>query len=736
AKLVVGNGFNMPGAGGPTVGQTQDKVPGAAGTTFAIPRLGIPSIVVADGPAGVRISPIRNNDSSKTYYATAFPIGTLLASSWDTALVRKVGAAMGNEVREYGIDILLGPALNIHRNPLGGRNFEYYSEDPLIAGLMTASMVNGIESNGVGTSIKHFVANNQETNRNTINTIVSQRALREIYLKGFKIAVKNSQPWTVMSSYNLVNGTYTSQEYQLLTTILREEWGFKGFVMSDWFGGNDPVAQMKAGNDLLMPGTPEQTRRIISAVEHDSLDIKYLNQNVEHILNIIVQTPAFKHYKYSDKPDLRAHANVSRMAAAEGMVLLKNEGKTLPFTGPKPVALFGNASYDIVAGGTGSGDVNKAYVISLDKGLANAGFGLNLSLNDSYSNYIKKSKAARPKPRNFFETPPAIPEMDITDEVILQNVGNRDAAIITIGRNAGEFNDRKLENDFYLSSAEKQLIEKVSKAFHHAGKKVIVVLNIGGVIEMASWRDEVDAILLAWQPGLEGGNAIADVLTGKINPSGKLPTSFPMDYKDVPSANNFPGREFSEKATTGNFGMKMVPAEVTYEEGIYIGYRYYNTFKVPTAYEFGYGLSYTNFSYSNFKLSSTSMKGKIIATVTITNTGSVAGKEVVQVYRTAPAKYVDKPSIELIAFAKTGLLQPGKSQNLSFTITERDLASFDPQASGFITEAGQYKLSIGSSSNNIKQTATFNVPKLIIVEKDYDVLKPFEEIKELKSKQF
>ncbi|MEP7141400.1 MAG: glycoside hydrolase family 3 C-terminal domain-containing protein [Ferruginibacter sp.] len=734
AKFVVGNGFRMPGAApqGPVIGQTQNKVPGAAGTTFGIPRLGIPSIVVADGPAGLRIQPFRNGDSSKSFYATAFPVATLLASTWDTGLVKNVGRAFGSEVHQYGVDILLAPALNIHRNPLGGRNFEYYSEDPLVSGQMTAAIVNGIESNGVGTSIKHFAANNQETNRNTVNTIVSERALREIYLKGFEIAVKQSQPWTVMSSYNKLNGTYTSQEYDLLTTILRKEWGFKGLVMTDWFGGNDPIEQMKAGNDLLMPGTPQQSERIISAVNHDSLDVKVLDENVERLLKIVLLSPSFKGYKYSDKPDLKKDAEVSRMAAEEGMILLKNEGNTLPLKTTRKIAVFGNTSYDIIAGGTGSGDVNKPYTISLVQGLANAGYSPDNNLKTDYTGYIAAVKAKRPKPRGFFDSPKPIAEM-LTDANTLEQYANgSDAALITIGRNAGEGADRKIENDFNLSDTERILIKNVADAFHAKNKKVIVVLNIGGVIEMVSWQNNVDAILLAWQPGLEAGNAIAHILSGKVNPSGKLATTFPVKYEDVPSAKNFPGKEFPEQAVAGNFGRKIMPAEVTYEEGIYVGYRYYNTFNVKPAYEFGYGLSYTNFKYSGLKLSSSTFNGKIIASLTVTNSGDVAGKEVVQLYINAPEEKMDKPALELRAFAKTALLLPGKSQSITFTLTPSDLASFDSQTSSWVAEAGKYTVNVGASSTNIKSTAFFNLSKDMIIEKDHQVLQPQVQISELK----
>jgi beta-glucosidase len=742
SKLVVGMGFKMPGIPPPEKGKKPEpidiggfilppsdpdaynipeKVPGAAGRTHGIARLGIPSMTVSDGPAGLRIEPTRDGDKSKTYYATAFPVATLLASSWDTELVNKVGVAFGNEVREYGVDILLAPGLNIHRNPLGGRNFEYYSEDPLVAGSMTAAIVNGVQSNGVGTSIKHYAANNQETNRNSINTIVSERAMRELYLRGFEIAVKKSQPWTVMSSYNKINGTYTSQRHDLLSTILKKEWGLRGFVMTDWFGGNDPVAQMQAGNDLIMPGSPSQSEAIVAAVKAGKLNIYQLNANVERILNIIVKSPSFTKYKYSDKPDLVAHAKVSREAAAQGMVLLKNEDHALPFKAAKRIAVFGNTSYDIIAGGTGSGDVNKAYTISLMQGLNNAGYKLQETLSKNYAVYLADMKLKQPKPKNFFDHPAPIPEMDVTG-IVAEEANGADEALITIGRNAGEGADRKLEDDYYLSSAEKGLIKTIANAFHAKGKKVVVVLNVGGVVDVASWRDEVDGILLAWQPGLEAGNAIADVLSGKVDPSGKLATTFPMDYKDVPSANNFPGTP-AEK-----------PVQVIYEEGIYVGYRYYDAAKIKPAYEFGYGLSYTNFKFSNLKLSSPNFVGSITTAVTVKNTGDVAGKEVVQLYLSAPKKDLDKPESELKAFGKTRLLAPGESQTLSFVIKAADLASFYTNRQAWVADEGKYEVKIGSSSRAIEEHASFKLAKDITVEKVNKALEPQQAINELKLK--
>lgn len=727
AKLVVGTGLNV------------SQVPGAAGATYAIPRLGIPSIVLANGPAGVRINPTRLGDPN-TYYATAFPIETLIASTWDTNTSNTVGIAMGNEAKEYGIDILLSPALNVHRNPLGGRNFEYYSEDPLITGEMAAAMVKGVQSNGVGTSVKHFASNNQETNRMSIDTILSQKALREIYLKDFEIAVKKAQPWTLMSAYNKINGTYSSENKDLLTDILRGDWGFKGFVMSDWFAGQDPIAQMKAGNDLIMPGgsfkdfmdgksldPSEQSDRIIAAVKNGTLDEKILDRNIKNILGIIIKTPTFKGYKYSNKPNLKRNAQISREVATEGMVVLKNDNVTLPLSKGASIGLFGNNQIDTVKGGTGSGDVNVQHVVSIVEGLQAAGFKLDEELIKSYMNYIselrekEQYKPYKPFPGINLSVSPPLPEKPIEQTEIDKAVKNTDIGMIVIGRTSGETDDRKnKKGDFLLTDLEQQMISDISRAYHEAGKKVAIILNIGGPIEIASWRDKVDGILLAWQPGQEAGHAIADILLGKVTPSGKLATTFPMNYSDVSSSANFPGTPTDD------------PTKVVYEEDIYVGYRYNTTFNIKPAYEFGYGLSYTTFDYSNVKLKGDDkFKDKITMFVTIKNTGKVPGREVVQIYIAPPKGKLQKPALELKDFGKTRELKPGEKETLKFELTAEDLASFDESLSALVLEKGPYEIKVGASSENIKVTAPFIINEDIIVKKVSNSLVPQEQISKL-----
>jgi beta-glucosidase len=730
AGLVVGAGMNWnPGGGNaPAVGITEEKVPGAAGTSNAVDRLGIPKVVFADGPAGVRINPERKSQPDHKFYATAFPVGTLMASTFDPSMVEQVGAAFGNETREYGVDILLAPALNIHRNPLGGRNFEYYSEDPVVSGYTAAAFTRGVQSQGVGVSLKHFAANNQETNRQSVNTIVSERALREIYLKGFEIAVKQSDPWTIMSSYNKINEVYTSESHDLLTTILRDEWGFRGFVMTDWFGGKDPVAQMKAGNDLLMPGGKKQITAIIKAVQDGALTIEELDRNVARILEVYNRTPAFKGYVASGKPELEFHKQVARQAAGEGMVLLKNEKNVLPLDMKKgSIALFGNGSYQTIAGGTGSGDVNKAYMVSIAEGLRAGGFILDEKISGTITDSLAAFKS-RQKPQKMFMLQEVAEEIAWSENTLQAIAENNFAAVVTLTRTSGEFLDRKEENDFNLKESERSFLNLLTRIFHQKGKPVILVLNIGGVIETASWKNLPDAILLAWQPGQEGGHAVADILSGKVNPSGKLPMTFPLKYSDVASSHNFPGRVLDTTQRGNSF--QGVPSEVIYEEDIFVGYRYFDTWAVPTSYPFGFGLSYTSFNFSGLKIEQ--KNGKVNIECTITNTGKTAGREVVQLYVSAPGGKLKKPAKELKAFAKSKLLAPGEKQILGFTLTPYEYASFDAGNSAWIVESGDYTISLGSSSADLPLIGKFRQKTAETVLKTHTALAPTVEINILK----
>lgn len=739
AQLLVGGGNDGFVGSGAMLGHQKKFVPGAAGTTVAIPRLGIPATVQCDGPAGVHIDAHREGDS-RNYYATGFPVGTCLASTWNTDLVRKVGEAIGNETLEYGCDVVLGPGMNLHRNPLCGRNFEYYSEDPVVTGLMGTAFVLGVQSQGVGVSAKHFAVNSQESDRTRVDERLSQRALRELYLKGFEMMVRKSNPWTIMSAYNKVNGVYAQGNKDLLTNILRNDWGYKGIVETDWIGKREdlPVEQeVAAGNDLMMPGYPAQVKDIVNAVKSGKLDVNDVDRNVRRMLEYIVKTPRFKGYKYSGEPDLKAHAAITRQSSTEGMVLLKNNA-ALPIRGLKTVALFGVNSYDFMSGGLGSGAVNVGYSVDMVTGLKNIGVATTPQLTEIYQNYVKYAKAklkADKNPMMWFlnQGQPKLDEIDITERCVANEEPKADAAIITIGRQAGEGMDRQINGEFNLSKTEQDMIFRVSDAFHAKGKKVIVIINSGSVMETASWRDRVDAILVAWQPGIEGGNSVADILTGKVNPSGKLTMTWPIAATDHPSTANF-AKEYdmyTYKNMEG-WGKGNIPGVdfSNHEEDIYVGYRYFDTFKKDVAYPFGFGLSYTTFEMGK---PSVKANGKNIeVSVTIKNTGKVAGKQVAQVYVTAPKGAYEKPAKELKAFGKTRELKPGESQTLKMTLEKRDLASFDEANSQWKVDAGNYLFQVGTDVESIKGTATLKVAEY--TEKTSSACAPNVQLNYLKQK--
>lgn len=740
AQLLVGGGNDGFVGSGAMLGHQKKFVPGAAGTTVAIPRLGIPATVQCDGPAGVHIDAHREGDS-RNYYATGFPVGTCLASTWNTDLVRKVGEAIGNETLEYGCDVVLGPGMNLHRNPLCGRNFEYYSEDPVVTGLMGTAFVLGVQSQGVGVSAKHFAVNSQESDRTRVDERLSQRALRELYLKGFEMMVRKSNPWTIMSAYNKVNGVYAQGNKDLLTNILRNDWGYKGIVETDWIGKREdlPVEQeVAAGNDLMMPGYPAQVKDIVNAVKSGKLDVNDIDRNVRRMLEYIVKTPRFKGYKYSGKPDLKAHAAITRQSSTEGMVLLKNNA-ALPIRGLKTVALFGVNSYDFMSGGLGSGAVNVGYSVDMVTGLKNIGVATTPQLTEIYQNYVKYAKAklkADKNPMMWFlnQGQPKLDEIDITERCVANEEPKADAAIITIGRQAGEGMDRQINGEFNLSKTEQDMIFRVSDAFHAKGKKVIVIINSGSVMETASWRDRVDAILVAWQPGIEGGNSVADILTGKVNPSGKLTMTWPIAATDHPSTANF-AKEYdmyTYKNMEG-WGKGNIPGVdfSNHEEDIYVGYRYFDTFKKDVAYPFGFGLSYTTFEMGK---PSVKANGKNIeVSVTVKNTGKVAGKQVAQVYVTAPKGAYEKPAKELKAFGKTRELKPGESQTLKMTLEKRDLASFDEANSQWKVDAGNYLFQVGTDVESIKGTATLKVAEY--TEKTSSACAPNVQLNYLKQKK-
>ena len=696
------------------------KFPGTAGSTFSVGRLGIPETYCADSQQGLRMNATRVWDHND-YYPTDFVASMTLASTWDREAAFKVGQGIGNEVREFGLDWILSPAMNLIRNPLCGRNHEYYSEDPYLSGTIAAGYVKGVQSEGTAACPKHFVANNQETNRNNNISQVSQRALREIYLKAFEIMVKESNPWTIMTSYNKLNGPYALQNRELLTTIVRDEWGWKGMFVSDWNAGDDAVAAMLAGNDMLQPGQDKQYKAILEAAKSGKLPMEVLDANVKRIIEYVVKTHNFKGYKYNNEPNLKAHAQVVRQVGADGIVLLKNSG-ILPLTG-KRVALFGCTSYDWISGGSGFGGTSVGhYTVSLIEGLRSAGYEVYKPLIGTYTQHIAaEEKRLFPNGRPPFSlTPPArAEEKQFTADELRTAINGSDVAIISLGRKSGEAADRS-EADFYLKEGEAKLIKTVSEAYHAKGKQVVVLLDICSPIDVASWQEQIDALVCTWQGGQESGFSVADVLSGIVNPSGKLPMTFQVKYGDAYADKNFPSNV--DDKTLGamfmwGYNKDQAPKErkpqanidyTNYEEDIYVGYRYFDSFGKAVAYPFGFGLSYTTFSYTNMSVSEAN--GVYTVKVDVKNTGKKAGRNVVELFVAAPnSKKLNKPEKELRNYAKTRLLQPGQTETVTMIVKAEDLASFNEKASAWKTDAGRYDFLICSSASDVEAKASANV---------------------------
>lgn len=636
----------------------------SAWTTTPIEHLGVPEIIVSDGPHGVRRVPDAKSLVMSSLPATCFPTASCLASTWDVDLLQKMGEALAEEGIALNVDVILGPGVNMKRSPLGGRNFEYYSEDPYLAGEMAASLINGIQSRGVGTSIKHFVANNQEFQRFCINAEVDERTLREIYLPAFETAVKRTQPWTVMCAYNKLNGTYCSENHALLVDILKDEWGFEGLVVSDWGAVHDRVASLKGGLDLEMPG-PQDSRvqAVVETVRSGALDEQILNESVRRILNIVFKA---QETSKGGEFDVEAHHTLARKIAAEGMVLLKNNG-ILPLEGHQHIAVIGRAAKEAHFQGGGSSHINPTKVAIPFKELQNLAGEAELSYAEGY-----------PTDATFHQ------------ELIDQAVGiaqTADVALLYLALPSFKESEGYDRPDLDLTEQQIALIKAVAKV----QANTVVILNNGAPVAMSAWIDDVSAVLEAWMMGQAGGGAIADILFGKVNPCGKLAETFPLKIFDTPAHINWPGGA----------------GEVRYGEGIFIGYRYYDAKGVPVLFPFGYGLSYTTFAYGNPEVSATTFNDVdgLEVTVDVTNTGKVAGKEIVQVYVHDQKSELVRPHKELKGFVKVEL-QPGETKTVSVELDFRAFAYYHPRYQQWITEDGDYDILIGASAADIRHSVT------------------------------
>jgi beta-glucosidase len=636
----------------------------SAWTTTPIERLGVPEMTVSDGPHGVRRVPDIDSMALGSLPATCFPTASCLASTWDVDLLRKMGEALAEECIALNVDVLLGPGANMKRSPLGGRNFEYYSEDPYLAGEMAASLINGVQSRGVGTSLKHYAANNQEFQRFSINVEVDERTLREIYLPAFEKAVKQAKPWTVMCAYNKLNGKYCSEHHYLLTDVLKNEWGFEGLIVSDWGAVRDRVASLKGGVDLEMPGPQERrVKVVVEAVRSGELDEAVLDESVRRILSIVFKA---KETPKNGTFDVDAHHELAHKIATEGMVLLKNNG-LLPLRDQQHIAVIGRSAETPHFQGGGSSHINPTKVAVPFKELQAQAGDAELTYAEGY-----------PTDDSF--------RQDMIDQAVT-HARSADVAVLYIALPTFKESEGYDRPDLDLTEQQVALIKAVAKV----QPKTVVVLNNGAPVAMSDWIDGVAAVLEGWMMGQAGGVAIADVLFGEVNPCGKLAETFPVKLSDTPAHLNWPGGA----------------GEVRYGEGLFIGYRYYDAKQMPVLFPFGYGLSYTTFAYSNAKVSSRTIKDAdgVTVTVDVTNTGEFAGKEIVQVYVHDRKSGLLRPDKELKGFAKLEL-QPGETKSVSIQLDFRAFAYYHPEYKQWITEDGDFDILIAASAADVRQTLT------------------------------
>ena len=636
----------------------------SAWTTTPIKHLGVPELLVSDGPHGLRRVADVHSMTNKSLPATCFPTASSLAASWDTDLLHEMGQALAEEAIALGVDVILGPGVNMKRSPLCGRNFEYFSEDPYLAGALAGALVEGIQSLGVGTSLKHFAANNQEHERFSVNAVVDERTLREIYLPAFEAVVTKAKPWTVMCAYNKLNGAYGSENHWLLTEVLKGEWGFEGFVVSDWGAVHNRVAALKAGLDLEMPGPkPTRVNAVVAAVRNGDLDEAVLDEAARRILTIACR--AAKTSKGGEF-DTAAHHALARRVSAESIVLLKNDG-LLPLRATQHIAVIGRAAAEAHFQGGGSSHINPTQVDVPFTELQQRAADVEMSYAACYTK------------------DDAVDEDMIVEGVALARAA--DAAVIYIALPVSKESEGYDRTDLDLTTQQVALIKAVSAV----QPNTVVVLNNGAPVVMGDWIDGVAAVLVAGMMGQAGGGAVADVLFGRANPCGKLAETYPQRLVDTPSYLNFPGEN----------------GEVRYGEGLFIGYRYYDSRGVPVQFPFGYGLSYTTFTYDNLRLSAERFQDTdgLTVSVDVTNSGDVAGKEIVQLYVHDQAARLVRPRKELKSFAKVALA-PGETKTVTMTLDSRAFAYYDPAYRRWITEAGQFDILVGASSADIRCCAT------------------------------